>query len=1206
MIMEIVPPSSLLEVLRQRAAGVPESNAYTFLANGTIEAERLTYRELDTRARAIGAALQRSAAVGDRAVLLYPPGLEFIAALFGCFYAGVVAVPADPPRPNRASSRLRAIVQESRPAVALTTAPILARAGQLTLDIPQLADVQWQATETLPAEQAEAWRQADLAGDSPAFLQYTSGSTSDPRGVVVSHGNLLHNERLIAEACGHSAATVFVGWLPLYHDMGLVGNVLQPMYLGGRCILMAPSAFLQNPACWLQAISHYRATTSGGPNFAYDLCVRRIGAERRAGLDLSSWSVAFNGAEPIREETLERFAAAFAECGFRRRAFFPCYGLAEATLLVTGADGRRGPVTLAVQGAELASQRVALAGPGELRGRRLVSSGRPGTDQRVLIVDPLSRSPCHADEVGEIWVAGPGVASGYWNRPQETAAVFAATTSHGEGPFLRTGDLGFLSDGELFVTGRLKDLVIVRGQNHYPQDLERTAESCHPALLPGSSAAFAVEHEGGEQLVVVLERNPRRRDPVESVAPAVRWAVAAEHQIQVHAVVLVRAGTVPKTTSGKIRRSACRDLYASGGLEVLGSSVLDGQRESWSGEAPTRDALLALDPDGRRAVLNAFLKAEVGRILRLDPEAVDPRQPLAILGLDSLGALELEHGIGALQVSLPLDQLFDGASCEDLSAHLLDRLAAGGEAPAPLRAVNATEYPLSAMQKALWFEQQLAPQSSAYSVAFAARLESDVGVAALRCAFACLTERHPALRTTVALRDGEPVQRIAARQELAVVERDVAGEGTRDLVGAVAAEAHRPFDLERGPLFRVTLFSRPPVERVLLIAAHHVVIDGWSLWLLLDELRLLYAAVIAGRAADLPPLAAGYADFVHWQAELLASPAGERLGSFWQAELARETALDFPFDRERSPGQRHAGAAQPLRLGKELVRELSGLARRSGTTLYTILLGAYAVLLARYAGRQEVVVGSPVAGRSRPEFRRVVGCFFNTLPLRCELAGDPTFRALLDRLRVRVAAALEHQDYPSHLLAERLRPGRRSSGVPFFEAQFIFQQLHPLAASPAPLPYEQGELRLDLGSLTLDALWIEPRDARSPLELELVEAGDELIGHLRYSADLLEAGTAARLAEHFATLLREVAADADRPLSELNFLSPGDHELLLGSYSRTPGDYSAPLLVHELFAAQAARSPHKAAAVHQRRTITFAELDVQADQLADYLIGLER
>ncbi|HEV7786800.1 MAG TPA: fatty acyl-AMP ligase, partial [Thermoanaerobaculia bacterium] len=445
----------LTEALRETAVSRPGQIAFTFLDEAGAATD-LSYADLDRRALAIAARLQELGGAGQRALLLYPPGLEFVAAFLGCLYGGVVAVPAYPPTSERTLPRLLAIAQDARPVLALTTSARLDKLQTLAARLPGFDSLAWVETDRIAADLAGAWRDPQPGPDTLAFLQYTSGSTAAPKGVMVSHGNLFHNEEMIRRAFGQSADSVIVGWLPLYHDMGLIGNVLQPLYLGAHCILQTPATFLQRPLSWLAAISRYRATTSGAPNFAYDLCVRRIGAEQRAGLDLASWEVAFNGAEPVRPDTLERFAAAFAPQGFRRKAFYPCYGLAEATLFVSG--GGKGALPV-----------VEAAGA-----RGLVGCGRPWMDQRLAVVDPESGRPVSDGQEGEIWISGPSVAQGYWGQPEATERDFRARLAGdpadaGEGPFLRTGDLGFLRGGELFVTGRLKDLIIVRGRNHYPQ-----------------------------------------------------------------------------------------------------------------------------------------------------------------------------------------------------------------------------------------------------------------------------------------------------------------------------------------------------------------------------------------------------------------------------------------------------------------------------------------------------------------------------------------------------------------------------------------------------------------------------------------------------------------------------------------------------------------------------------------------------------------
>jgi len=563
-------PPNLVELVRHRAAYQPDDVAFTYLVDGENEQVHLSNAELDRQAQAIGAWLESLGLAGERALLLYPPGLEFIAAFFGCLYAGVVAVPVYPPRRNRSLARIQAIADDADAKVALTTDVVLQRVEPLIDDTPHLKQLTWLATCHVPEGMHERWQMPDIDGDTVAFLQYTSGSTGTPKGVVLNHTNLIHNSALIAHAFEHTRSSLGVFWLPSYHDMGLIGGILQPLYVGRPNVLMSPMAFLQRPFRWLSAISRFGGTTSGGPNFAYELCVQKITAEQRAQLDLSSWEVAFNGAEPVREETLERFAEAFEPCGFRREAFFPCFGLAEATLIVSGGYAKRPPVIRRFDAQAIGEGTVRRAAPGDRGARAAVGCGETMPDQRIVIADPETLASCPDGRIGEIWVRGPSVAQGYWRRPDISRKAFGAHLSDtGEGPFLRTGDLGFLDDGELFVTGRIKDLIILHGVNVYPQDVELTVQRSHPRLRPDSGAVFAVEAEGREKLVVVQELERRAKGDLSDVFQAIRRAVSAEHETSVDAIVLIKAGSIPKTSSGKIQRHACRKGYLDGTLTVV-------------------------------------------------------------------------------------------------------------------------------------------------------------------------------------------------------------------------------------------------------------------------------------------------------------------------------------------------------------------------------------------------------------------------------------------------------------------------------------------------------------------------------------------------------------------------------------------------------------------------------------------------------------
>ncbi|MDM9383462.1 fatty acyl-AMP ligase [Chlorogloeopsis sp. ULAP01] len=565
--------STFVDLLSHRAEKNSEQKVYTFLKSGETEAEKLTYGELHLQAQSIAASLQSLNISGERALLLFQPGLDFICAFFGCLYAGVIAVPAYPPRRNQNLSRLQAIAQDAQAKIVLTSTSLLHNLqtsfNQEGIDISGL---HWLAIDGLSSNLAKAWQPQELYPDTVAFLQYTSGSTGNPKGVMVSHRNLLVNSALIHKLFGHTPNSQGVIWLPPYHDMGLIGGILQPLYADTPVVLMASVDFLQKPIRWLQAISRYQATTSGGPNFAYELCVRKATPEQIANLDLSSWEVAFTGAEPVRVETLEQFASTFAPCGFRREAFYPCYGMAETTLIVSGGEKTALPITYNVEGAALEQNRIVKSDETQEYTRTIVGCGKSPQGQKVVIVNPESLTLCAPEQVGEIWVAGPSVASGYWNKPEETEKIFRAYLADtGEGPFLRTGDLGFLQNGELFITGRLKDVIIIRGQNHYPQDIELTVQKSHPALRPDCGAAFAIDFKGSERLVIVqeVERSYLRKLNVQEVIGSIRQAAIAQHGLEIFATVLVKTGSIPKTSSGKIRRQACRTAFLSGSLDIV-------------------------------------------------------------------------------------------------------------------------------------------------------------------------------------------------------------------------------------------------------------------------------------------------------------------------------------------------------------------------------------------------------------------------------------------------------------------------------------------------------------------------------------------------------------------------------------------------------------------------------------------------------------
>ena len=1265
-------PSTLIELLHWRAFHQADRTAYTFLLNGEKEGPRLTYGELDRRARAIGALLQSYKANGERVLLLYPPGLEFITAFFGCLYAGAIAVPVYPPRKKRQLSRIPAIIEDAHAAFALTTENIHAKIQPWFTQTSDFPAFKILTSDTMTNEIADNWREPDIQSHDVAFLQYTSGSTAMPKGVMVSHANLLHNLVLIQKKFNHTPESVGVIWLPSYHDMGLIGGILQPLFVGFPVLLMSPAAFLQQPIRWLQAISRYRATTSGGPNFGYEFCVNRIPPEQWKTLDLSSWDLAFNGSEPVHHKTLDDFAAAFGPYGFRKEAFYPCYGLAETTLLVSGGQKAALPVIQTFHEKALEYDWVVEASEDNGKVRKLVSCGQTMPNHTIEIVHPELLTRCAPKQIGEIWVSGPSVTQGYWRRPEETKTTFRAYLKDlakkpvlrgvkepvlneaeepalSKGPFLRTGDLGFFKGDELFITGRLKDLIIIRGRNHYSEDIEREVEYSHPLFRKKGSAAFSANIAGEERLIIAAEIDRRywdrrrrqakkysgvdrrsRPDPaqlknplfldVEKAVSKIRQAVTEHRELQVYAVLLLNPGTIPKTTSGKIRRYACKAGFLKGNLEVRASSIMKNVDTVESEGFLDWESLLANPPEKQLLLLEKYLQNLIAKVLKIDPAEIDRQKHLSSLGIDSLMAVELQHRLETSPgIAVPITRFLRGTSVADLAAEGLQQLrSASSSSEASLVFIQDQEqFPLSYNQQAIWFLHQLAPESTAYNILFALRIRSELDVLALRRAFQSLMPRHPVLRTTYIAIDGKPFQQVHKDQKICFEEIDASTWNQGDIDRHLAEDAQYHFDLEKGPVLRVTLLTRSPKDHVLLLTIHHVATDFWSMLLLIDELGLLYQAEESGARMALPLLGLSYKDYVSWQEKMLADSKGERLFAYWREQLSGELpVLNLPTDRPRPPVQTYQGATHAFTLSKTLTDGLRALAQASEATLYMTLLAAFQVLLYRYTGQEDILVGSPVAGRSRPDFGGILGYFVNPVVLRADLSGDPHFQAFLEQVCQTVLAALEHQDYPFQLLVERLKLKRDASRSPIFQVMFTLQQPHRLE-SAAPFVLREAGGQMNLAGLALESLAVEGRVAQFDLTLMMVEKDGELLASLEYNTDLFDAATIARMEGHFQTLLEGIVAFPAQHVSKLPILTEAERSQILVEWNDTKVEYPSGVCIHELFEVQAAQTPDAIAVVFpptalrqgsgrsEDQQLTYQELNARANQLAHYLRTME-
>jgi len=1210
---------SFADVLHKRADRWGARSAYLFLDGDGEVAQELTFAGLDRKAREVAAHLLATAAPGDRALLLFPPGLDFIVGFLGCLVAGVLAVPAYPPRPRGDQPRLRALVTDARPAVVLTTSQLVGRIEGLAGTVPGLAPARLLAIDSLDHRGASLPTADALGPEAPAFLQYTSGSTSEPKGVVVTHGNLLENEELIRRAFGQSEDSVVVGWLPLYHDMGLIGNVLQPLYCGARAVLMSPVSFLQSPRRWLEAVSRYRATTSGGPNFAYELCLARIPAEERAGLDLSSWRVAFNGAEPVRPETMERFSEGFAPVGFRPRALFPCYGLAEATLFVSGTGVAHKALVETFSGVELGQGRGVICADDDAGARRLAASGRVAASagQEVEVVDPETCRPCSEGRIGEIWVTGPCVASGYWNRPQATEETFGARIADGRGPYLRTGDLGFLHGVGLYVTGRQKDLIIVRGRNHYPQDLERTSEASHSAARPGGAAAFAVEGEDGEAVVLVQEvRRRTERAALPEISDAIRRAVLAEHEVALQEVVLVRRGEVPKTTSGKVRRSACRTRLQAGELQVLARSSLGGRgsgRQRAAGEWADLAALTASTGNARRTALDRYLAVAVGDVLRSDGETLAPDRSLAALGLDSLAAVQLRNAmVSDLGVDVPLAELLAGPTLDELARQVEAARAQGDgshrnnptrtqAAPIEHQAVPGT-HPVSAGQRALWLTERLEPDRGVYNLAGAARTDGVLDGPALERSLHRLVQRHAALRTTFEIRSGEPVARVHETLPPDVGFAPACSSG--ELPALAARVAHDPFDLERGPLIRFRAWPLNEGGTGLLLVVHHLVADFWSLDLVLRDLETFYLEEVLGHPARLPEPRISHSELIRREALRLEGPEGERLRAFWRDRVAGGLpVLELPLDRPRSPAAGLAAAARSRRFGRQLHDRAEEYARAQGVTVYAVLLAAYQALLHRVTGSLDVSVVSPAAGRTDPDATELVGYCVKPVVVRSRLDRSAGFYDLVAEVGAEIRAVLEHQDYPLALLVEEAAGGGRRPGVhPLRQTLFVLQRArHPEREGLAAFALAEPGSQIAWADLRLEPLRLPPGASEFDLTLWAASLGGDLAVRLDYRRDLFDGSTAERILGHLETLLGAALSTPERPLADLPLLTPAERGQLLREWQGEPAEPLPAATLHGLVAGSAERTPEAVAFVQGSARLSYGELLRRSGELTERL-----
>ncbi|MDH4251454.1 MAG: AMP-binding protein, partial [Nitrospira sp.] len=957
--MSKLPPRAihnLPDLFEHRCRQQPEALAYALLRDNLEIESQLTYAQLEGTVRSLARHLTHVARLGTRALLLYPQGLDAACAFWACVCAGLVPVPApapDPIRRKHALPRLRSIIEDARVSLVLTTSSITALSSELAI-ANETSPITWVATNQ-PYTLVDSVELPRPHRNPLAYLQYTSGSTATPRGVMISQGNVLAHCRALSLAGDVSDSSRSLCWLPYFHDYGLLHGIIAPFYAGIPAYLMSPVTFLRRPLRWLDAVSRFEITHSGGPNFSYEACLRAVRQQKEWRADLSTWLVASCGAEPIRPETVEQFIDIFGPHGFRRTTFAPAYGLAEATLLVTVKRAGAEPSFLHVETDALADSIIKEAPASEQGTRTLVGCGEPLEETHVRIVNPVTHAECPSGVVGEVWLAGTGIGAGYWGKPEETDATFnAALAGSGEGPYLRTGDLGFIHSGELFLTGRLKDLIIVRGRNYYPHDLEWSAQQAHPGLRRGYGAAFSIEDKTGERVVLVheIEKQVSESDLAEVVG-YIRRALADEYELEIHTVVLIKSGTIPRTSSGKIQRGACKAAFEAGQLAVVGSSTLESDRNA------DTDGVSSESPQTSIETRLADIWQEV-----LGGPLPHRHENFFSLGGNSLLAAQVvARMLDVFHVELPLSVLFEcptlsalATRIDELSTSLDD--AEGDRAGIPLIPFRSTStregrIPLSPSQQRLWFLEQVHPGSAINHISMSVRIRGSVNPEVLERSVREIACRHEILRTRFGSERGEGFAEVYGEAIITIGRQDFQAfdpaEQDIQVQQFLRADRSQPFDLRQGPLFRVTLLSLQHNVHVLALTFHRLVADGWSLRIFWKELALLWEAGGDVRKALLPTLTVQYADYADWQRTRLNQGLREVHRAYWIRQLsgARPPA-ELPVDRQRPRVRTFEGGVRSRSLSPGLSATLDHFCQRQNLTTFMVLYAVFATWLNRY------------------------------------------------------------------------------------------------------------------------------------------------------------------------------------------------------------------------------------------------------------------
>lgn len=1139
----------------------PMAPAFTFIDEDG-HSRTVNFAELQQKTKDISEKLAHYLAPGERVVILLPQGLEYIFTFIACLRARVIAVPLYPPRANQHADRVEKVVEDCHPSLILCSEDIIER---LKESFPACYVCTTAEVDTCLSGRPPLAIEQDEQLKDVAFLQYTSGSTGLPKGVMVTQQNIIANLMSLQEATYCSQRDIFCNWLPLFHDLGLINTMLLPVYLGAHSVIMSPMHFMRRPLAWLNAISEYRATICGAPNFAFDYCVEKLSPEKIAHLDLSTWRIAFNAAEPIKPSTLTNFEQRFRLQGFRQEAIYPSYGMAEATVFISGPIPGLNYKVLSFD-AESLEAGEAKPATENVKALKLIACGRAQSQHNIIILDAETDKILPEARVGQICFSGPSVALGYWKNAEKTSECFNIQLDNQQHTYLKTGDLGFILAGEIYVTGRMKDLMIVNGRNLYPQDFETAVQQSFDFIR--SSGVVAFEHDGKCYIVAEVEKKYQDKLDYAEVVEAINREIYSAFDVFLEDIVFIRAGTLNKTSSGKVQRSKVKSGYFNQSLVgVAYARHLVGEAYTCA-DTPKNETELVL--------------SEIWQDV-LGIKKVGTRQSFFTLGGTSLAATQILNEIEQrLSVSLSISDILSFTKINELAQHILSTRHPKSQ----LQATQLIKSKLSSVQLGLLLNEEKS-QCALYNLVFVFETRHPTQPEMLEKAFQVLIARHASLRTQLETNaEGDLVQCVQESVAFTLSRKSIDVQDDESGISElVHAEMAARFDFSHAPVLKATLADVEAQRQILIVVMHHLFSDGWSGNLVIAELSDIYADLVAGKSSDLPALEYTYLDFVHWQSGFFADEEFRRKSEYWQEKLKGCPPLHrLPMDYARPALRQFECRSLRKEINSNLISKIQLQAQSMDASFFSMLYAALTVFIHQFSGEKDIVFGFPAANREASEFKQVVGCFVNTLVARCQLSGTMTLRDVAGLAKSDVLASLRHQQVPFDHVVQLVSHGNPTHYNPVVQILLVQNEM----TSELSLG---GYACIELATPVLSDFDLTIRHHLKNGEHQL---------EWQYNSSLFSEATIVRFADYFELLLQLLATHIDTKISELSLLSAADQQSL-AQWNSTATEYSAHSCLHHLVEQQVQLTPAAEALRFEDQSLTYRELNVQANRLARLL-----